>query len=268
MLPVENSITIDSEGPSTPLRIRDHSTTKPFSMCELHRVALFNVAPTPPFCRPVTYEGDMELADSGPSKYTMAAELRKGISMRITEASSISDHIDQAAKGEFYLAKDTPIPGEVGEYIRIITGSNGKTIARYWESQLSGLRPLNRNCDDVRLIWNASSPQHILAATGNLRTATLAHMAESIGLGGGKWIRRPAYGSTLVGNPPQCAVHPRDASLFSAPLAAGIWGGAAQRFAARAKSAGNQNAHIPRGEASDKVLRGVAFHPSAHRYHR
>ena len=112
------------------------------------------------------------------------------------------------------------------------------------------------------------TPDSVKPATGNLKTVTLAHLAEPLGLGGGKWIIQFTYGFPRIGNLSHRGVYPRDDSLAPAPSAAGIWDNAPSRVAERANRAGNANATTLWNEAFEPSVNGAAGSPTPDRHHR
>ena len=216
----------------------------------------FALDKVPPFTRPASYEDDLLLSSFLPRKLTWAGEQRKGISTHIADATSAADHLEKADREEFYLAKDIPPPPEIDSSMRVMTKYKGETLVKHWGQQLEDLRSLTLECDNIQRIWDAMAPPSIREATGDLKTATLAHLAESMGLGGGRWIRQFTYGFPLVGGLSQSGVYPRNDNLPPAPSVAGIWEGASKRFFERAAHSGATNATTLWAEACDQVKKG------------
>ena len=69
----------------------------------------------PPIVRPVTFNDDLTLGSFRPSKHVWSGEQRRDVAMRVTDASSIRDHVMKGLDLEFFLAKDIPLPDEIGE---------------------------------------------------------------------------------------------------------------------------------------------------------
>ena len=99
-------------------------------------------------------------------------------------------------------------------------------------------------------------PEPIKPATGNLKTAKLAHLADSLGMGGGKWIRQFTYGFPIVGNLSRFGVYPRGDTPTPAPSIKGIWGNASKRFVERASHSVWANAPTLWAEAFEQVKKG------------
>ena len=142
------------------------------------------------------------------------------------------------------------------------------TLAKHWDAQLEDLHTMVRKCEGIQRIWDAMAPPAIKPATGNLKSAALTRLAESLELGDGKWLRQFAYGFPLVGDLSQCGVYPRDDSLSPAPSTSGIWENASKRFQERAAHSGHANATTLWGEAFEQVLKGWPGAPPADRYPR
>ena len=83
---------------------------------------------------------------------------------------------------EFYLAKDIPLPNDIDESIETLLNDKNSDLSQHWGKQLFDLQTLTRKCDGIQKIWDALTPESIKPATGNLKTATLAHLADSSGL--------------------------------------------------------------------------------------
>ena len=173
--------------------------------------------------------------------------------MRITDATSVSDRIDKAMREEFYLSKYIPIPTEIDPSLKVMTTYGSATLTRQWGRQLEDLRALTNECEGARRIWGAMAPPSIRAAMGNMKTATLAHLAEPIGLGGGKWVRQFTYGSPLVEDLSQSGVYPRKEDPTPAPSVTGLWGNASARFQERSAHSGMANAAVLWEEACEQV---------------
>ena len=182
--------------------------------------------------------------------------------MRISDATSISDHIDKAVREDCYIAQDIPLPVEITESLDILINNRNSDLSKHWAGQLSDLQTLTNECEWIHRIWDAMAPESIRPATGNLKTVTLAHLAGSLNLGGGKWIRQFTYGFPLIWNLSQSGVYPRDDSLTPAPSVAGIWENAPSRSPERAKQAGNANAGTLWEEAFEQVRNGWLGAPS------
>ena len=176
--------------------------------------------------------------------------------MQITDASSTSDHVEKAVREEFYLAKDIPLPDEIEASLNIITNNRRSTLSKHWDRQLEAIQTLTSECEGIQRIWDVMTPESIKPATGKLKTVALAHLADSLGLGGGKWIRQFTYGFPIVGNLSQCGVYPRDDSLLPAPSTTGLWDNAQKRFLERSAHAGFANAEALWAEACEQVRMG------------
>ena len=77
--------------------------------------------------------------------------------MHITDATSISDHLDKATREEFYLAKDIPLPHEIDEPLDALL-NKPSDLARHWGSQLDRLETLTKECQGIQRIWDAMTP--------------------------------------------------------------------------------------------------------------
>ena len=216
----------------------------------------FALSMIPPFTKPGTCEDDLALSAFRPSRYTWAGEQRKGISMHIRDATSVADHIDKAMREEFYLSKEIPLPPEIETSLKVVAKYKEKTLVHHWGKQINDLRSLVDDCENIQRIWDAMAPSSIKEATGNMKTVTLAHLAQSLGLGGGNWIRQFTYGFPLVGDLSQSGVYPRKEDLKPAPSIAGIWDNASNRFQERAAHSGMANADTLWKEACEQVKKG------------
>ena len=112
--------------------------------------------------RPDTFGGgDLILSDSRPIRYTWEGGKERVISMRISDATSISDHIDKAMREEFYLANDIPLPKEITDPLDIRINNKNSELPNQWGRQLFDLQTLTIECEGIQRIWDALTPESI-----------------------------------------------------------------------------------------------------------
>ena len=150
-----------------------------------------NRAPIPPYdparipLPRVSYDcdDDLRLDTFRPSRYTGAGEQRKGITMRISDASSVDGHISKATSEAFYLEKDTPLPREVGKSLKFLDNVDPRAIRTWWEIQLERLKKMAKSAADIQQKWGERTPGSIKSATVEMETVSLMALAETSGLG-------------------------------------------------------------------------------------
>lgn len=143
---------------------------------------------------PGNYNDDLLLVSFRPIRYTWAGERRKGITMHIADAESIDGHIRREIEGDFYMEKETPIPGELSESIRFVNNSYPRAISLCWGLLAERVGNLVGDLTETQKIWDVGTPFCVSSATGKLKPVFLLALSLNFHLVGRNWINQFTYG--------------------------------------------------------------------------
>ena len=108
--------------------------------------------------------------------------------MHIADATSIDNHIRSAIKEDFYLAKETLIPGELSGSIRFVNNSDRMAIRLRMGFQAGRVGGLAEDLTETQMIRGARTPDCIASASGKLKTVSILALSPNFHMGGGNWI--------------------------------------------------------------------------------
>ena len=111
--------------------------TNPFFLTRFaisRKIAPFGATRIPPVHITQDFNGDLVIGSFTPSRYTWSGEQRRGVSMYIADASSMSDHVLKAMGQEFYLSGDIPLPSEITDSLRVISTMPPVVLKSFWGS--------------------------------------------------------------------------------------------------------------------------------------
>ena len=216
----------------------------------------FRPACIPPMTRPPSFNDDLTLGSFRPSKLVWSGEQRRGVSMLISDASSISDHVMKSLDLEFFLAKDIPLPVETLTAMEFTLATPFPLQVDFWQDQLQRVKLVVEQASDLQNEWYSKVDQRIHTATGKVNFIAMMSLMDQFGMGGKNWLQQFVWGFPIVGDLSQSGVFPTDPNAVPAPDPSGLWAETTDRFKTRAKNSGWCNADHLWEEALEQTEKG------------